>query len=176
VRAIKIVLATLTLSTTAWAGGGVPDPVLTGNDVALAETPTALLPARLREILEKNEDGLFLDENGQLRKTLRALTLDLNDDGESEYFVADPASYTGGDVIHIFASDGDEYREIGGVQGEFYTAAPENGHAQLVDTARGGPNSYVRTLWTYEDGTYKEQKKAEYEEDDNGNLVFVQEL
>ena len=78
--------------------------------------------------------------------------------------------------MHIFAADGEGYREIGGVQGEFYTAAPVNGYAQLVNTARGGPDSYERVLWVFEDGAYAEKKRAEYRLDDDGNFVFVQDL
>lgn len=175
-KAFLVVLSVLALLPCARAADGFPKPVMSGNDVALAECPTGLLPTGLRKQLQANEDNLFTDENGELRKTYEALTLDLNGYGESEYFVADPASYTGGPVIHIFGGEADGYRPLGAVQGEFYTAASVNGYVQLVDIARGGPGSYVRTLYVFEDGVYAPKKQAEYELDDAGGYVFVRDL
>ena len=90
--------------------------------------------------------------------------------------VWDPASYTGGSVIHLFASADSGFKPIGGIQGEFYLAKAVNGYYQIVYTARAGGETYERRLATYKNGGYIDTRAAEVRFDNNDNIVYTKDL
>ena len=142
--------------------------------------PTDLTPAELpkglRQRLLDDPDGIFKGEDGKLAKTLQVLMLDLNEDKEPEYMVWDPASYTGGSVIHLFSSADSGFKPIGAIQGEYYLAKAVNGYYQIVYTARAGGGTYERRLATYKNGAYMDTHAAEFRFDDNDNIVYKKDL
>lgn len=142
--------------------------------------PTGLTPSQLpkglQERLLDDPDGIFKGEDGKLAEPLRVLMVDLNENNEPEYMVWDPASYTGGSVIHIFSSEDSGFTPIGAVQGEFYLAKAVNGFYQIVYTARAGGETYERRLATFKSGRYKDTRVAEFRFDDNDNIVYTKDL
>jgi hypothetical protein len=153
-----------------------PEPVKTDFASVPADTEVSALPEGLRKRLAGDADRLFIGEDGKLATMLEVLACDLNGDGEKEYFVGDPASYTGGRMFHIFGSAKTDFAPIGAVQNEFYFAKPVDNYYQIVTTARAGGDSYERRLETFGKGAYRTTRAAEYRSMEGGELEFVKEL
>jgi hypothetical protein len=105
---------------------------------------------------------------------LRVIRADLDGDGHDDYFVEEPASYTGGSIYWIFSSEEEGCRPLGQVQGWFYLAPAVKGWAQIVADARAGGGEFVRKLFVFRDGEYRVQRAATYRESDGGE-VFLRE-
>jgi hypothetical protein len=150
-----------------------PAAVVSADQLTPAEVKTSALPAAVVAWVRNEET--FQGEDGKLRASLQVIRADLDDDGHADYLVQEPESYTGGSIYWIFSSERDGCRPLGRVQGWFYLAEPVNGHAQIVADARAGGGEFVRTLFVFKDGEYREQRAATYRETDDGEVYLREE-
>jgi hypothetical protein len=158
------------------AGGEFPPEIGQHFNMVPTDLNTTKLPKGLRQRLLVDPDGIFKGEDGGLAKTLQVLMLDLNQNHTPEYLVWDPSSYTGGSMIHIFASADLDFKPIGAIQGEYYLAKPVNGYYQIVYTARAGAETYERRLTTFQRDGYKDTRAAEFRLGDGDKLTFIKDL
>lgn len=146
-----------------------PSPVSKPRLPEPEKVATDALPEAVRsQIAEISEGPLEAAE-------VDVIEVDINADGGKELLVFNPMSYTGGQIIWIFAPAKDEHRSLGAIQGSFYLASPAEGWNRIVADARA-PGGFIRTLYAFRDGTYRSVREAEYEIGENDTERFVREL
>jgi len=102
-------------------------------------------------------------------------TVDINNDGQCEFFVSMPAwSGSGGTYWEIYTTQSDApYQSIGGIQAwDFKYLTPSNGFAQLESSDLSG-GYYIKHLHAFNNGAYQTNQSVWYECDETSGTWIV---
>lgn len=117
------------------------------------------LPAGILELMQGYDWG---SAEGSLPATFQGYRLDLNKDGQKEYFIKTIYGGSGGPAFMVFARIRDSWRVILDFQGGFGIVPTATQWPKIVATSRGGGGTYGKLHFEFEAGQYRETLRESY--------------
>lgn len=110
-------------------------------------------PAGILELIQEYDWG---NADGSLPATFQGYRLDLNKDGQKEYFIETIYGGSGGPAFMVLACIRDKWSVILDFQGGFGVVPTTAEWPKIVSTSRGGGGTYAKLHFEFEAGQYRE--------------------
>ena len=110
------------------------------------------LPAGVVAILDRQDWGTA---NGASPDSFVGYHLDLNKDGNKEYFIETIYGGSGGPAFLVLAESDKKWRSILDFQGAFHIIPLKDGWPRIVTTGRGGGGNFSKVVHQYEGTAYR---------------------
>jgi hypothetical protein len=117
------------------------------------------LPAGIIELMQGYDWG---SADGSLPATFQGYRLDLNKDGQKEYFIETIYGGSGGPAFMVLARIRDKWSVILDFQGGFGIVPTSTEWPEIVSTSRGGGGTYAKLHFEFEVGRYRETIRESY--------------